>query len=440
MTIHPGQPKLDDAMLDCLQHDAFGYFIHEANPHNGLVLDKSKAGANASIAATGLALTAYPVGVHRGFMSRAAAAERTLTTLRFFANSEQGEAKDATGYKGFYYHFLDLKSGRRAGDCELSTIDTGFLLAGMLAAAAFFGADTPDEIEIRHLAATLCGRVDWPWSLNGADTIVQGWTPEGGFYPYRWQGYDEGLFLYILALGSPTFPIPVESFAAWTKSYDWRRVHGQEYVHAGPLFTHQISHIWIDLRGIQDDYMRGKGIDYFENSRRATYAQRQYAIENPQKFHGYAADCWGITATDGPGPRDAVVDGIPRHFYDYVGRGVPDGPDDGSIAPWVTLASLPFAPEIVIPAVAFFDTLKLREGNPYGFKSTFNMTACEPGSHHSCWVSPYHFGIDQGPVVLMLENVRTGMIWDLTRRSIPFVTGLQRAGFRGGWLDAVSLA
>ena len=229
----------------------------------------------------GFALTAYTIGVERGFITRAEAIERTLTTLRFFRDSEQSEEADATGYKGFYYHFLYMDTGRRAWESELSTIDSTFLLAGMLASAAYFDGDAPEEREIRSLAEELYARADWQWALNAGETVSMGWKPECGFLPYRWEGYNEALILYVLALASPTHPIPAESYKAQTRTYCWKHLYGQEFLYAGPLFIHQLSHMWIDFRGIQDEFMREKGIDYFENSRRATYAQQQYAIRNP---------------------------------------------------------------------------------------------------------------------------------------------------------------
>ena len=266
---YPKQPASSEEMLDALQRDAFGYFLHETNLANGLVADKTQPDAPASIAAVGFALAAYPVGVERSWMTRAEAVERTLAVLRFFWNSPQGTAPDATGYKGFYYHFLDMKTGRRAGRCELSTVDTGFLLAGMLTAAIYFDQDGEDEREIRTLADALYRRADWQWAQNGGATITHGWKPESGFLKYRWEGYDEALLMYALGLGSPTYPLPKESYPACTSTYQWREIYGHEFLFGSSLFIHQFSHLWIDFRGIQDDFMRDKGIDYFENSRRA---------------------------------------------------------------------------------------------------------------------------------------------------------------------------
>ncbi len=427
-----------DAELEKLQRDTFDYFLHETNPANGLVIDKNEPGWPASIAATGLALACYPVSVERGFMSRAAAIERTLATLRFFWNSLQGPEPDATGYKGFYYHFLDMQTGRRVWQCELSTVDSAFLLAGALTAASYFDADINEELEIRTLANALYQRADWQWAQNQADTLTHGWKPETGFLSYRWEGYDEALLLYVLGLGSPTFPLPERSYTAWASTYKWESCYGQDYLYSGSLFTHQLSHIWIDFRGIQDAFMRDKGIDYFENSRRATYVQQKYAIDNPQKFVGYGSHCWGITASEGPGPITLNVNGIERPFFDYLARGVPYGPDDGTLAPWAVIASLPFAPEIALPTLHYcIHQAKLTQFNRYGFKASFNAShPGEPGNPYGWWVSPWHFGLNQGPIILMIENYRSDMIWRLMR-DCPYInTGLRRAGFTGAWLDS----
>jgi hypothetical protein len=430
----PITPEQDE-LLTSLQLDSFTYFIHKTNPDNGLVLDKSREDWPASIAAVGFALATYPGGVECGFMTRDEAIARTLVTLRFFANSSHGPESDATGYRGFYYHFLDMTSGRRAWRCELSSVDTAFLLAGMLAAAAYFRRETEQEDEIRSLADALYRRTDWRWMLNGGAALSHGWTPEKGFLHFSWQGYDEALLLYVLGLGSPTFPLPAESYQAWLSTYKWKRIFGIEHLYAGPLFIHQLSHVWIDFRGIRDEFMRLHELDYFENSRRATLIQQQYAIRNPREFEHYDELCWGITASDGPGPRTLRVDGIERVFYDYVARGVPYGPDDGTVAPWAVIASLPFAPEIVLPTIRNYERMQLNESQQYGYKATFNSTYPVQPKHEYGWVSPYHFGINQGPIVNMIENYRSGFLWSLMRRCPYVVTGLRRAGFSGGWLE-----
>jgi hypothetical protein len=421
-------------LLHALQSESFDYFLNEYNPANGLVHDKTCDTWPASIAAVGMALTAYPIGVERGFMKRAAAVALTLTTLRFFANSDQSGGPQSTGYKGFYFHFLDMNSGKRVWDSELSSIDTALLMAGILAAAAYFQGGDAEETEIRRLADSLYRRVDWAWMLDDKLTICHGWKPESGFLPWHWEGYDEALILYVLALGSPTFPITPASYTAWTKTYEWKEIYGIDFLYAGPLFIHQMSHVWIDFRGIRDAFMREHDCDYFENSRRATLIQQQYAMRNPMGFKQYGEFCWGVTASDGPGDVKRRIGGVQRSFFDYVARGVPYGPDDGTLAPWAVVACLPFAPEVVLPTIHFFQNIQLREVNPYGFKASFNSTyPCK--AHLKCgWVSPYHFGINEGPTVIMIENFRTDFLWSLTRQCPYLSQGLRLAGFTGGWL------
>jgi hypothetical protein len=425
---------ISDRDWGLLQFTTVLYYLHETNPDNGLVRDKTDPTAPVSIATVGLALASLPVMVHRHVLTREFAAKIARKRLRFLMQYPQGPEPDATGYRGFFYHFLDIETGRRVWRCELSTIDTAFLFAGALTVATYFDRDTPDEAEIRSLGFGLYERADWAWACNGGSTLTHGWTPEQGFLPYRWEGYDEGLLLYILGLGSPTHPLPPESYRGYCSTYRWKSIYGRELLFSGPLFTHQLSHLWIDFRGIRDDFMRGRGSDYFENSRQATLLQQEYAIRNPLGFEGYGPHCWGFTACDGPGPATRVVGGASRTFFDYIARGVPYGPEDGTVAPWAAIASLPFAPEIVIPTIRNFANLHLGMTGKYGFKPSFNPTFKVPESDTGWWVTPYHFGIDQGPVVLMIENYRSGLLWDIMRRCTPIRDGLRRAGFSGGWL------
>jgi hypothetical protein len=421
-------------LLDAVQRETFQYFLDETNLANGLVRDSTRKDSPASIAAVGLGLTAYPVAVERGLISRAAAVERTLSTLRFFWRSRQGPEPDATGYRGFYYHFLDMLTGARAWQCELSTVDSALLLAGMLTAAAYFDAARPMEREIRDLAERLFARVDWQWAQDGGLTVTHGWLPESGFLPYRWEGYDEALLLYILGLGSPTHRVSSASYRAWAATYEWRSVYDIEYLYAGPLFTHQLSHLWIDFRGIQDLFMREHDNDYFENSRRATLVQQQYAIRNPRGYAEYGENCWGITASDGPGNLTREIGGVARQFFGYLARGVPGGPDDGTIAPWGVVASLPFAPEIVLPTMANFRRMHLGGAHRYGHRMTFNPSFPDPGGSPHGWVLPSFCGLNQGPGVIMIENFRSGLVWRLLRDCRYMVAGLRAAGFSGGWL------
>jgi hypothetical protein len=427
----------DSAMFDRLLRETFDFFRNEVNPVNGLLPDKTQPGSPSSIAALGMGLSAYVVAVERDLLSRTEAIDRTLTLLRFFDASQQGPEPDATGYKGFYYHFLDMQTGRRAWQCELSTIDTAIFIAGALTAASYFTGNSETESAIRELAEVLYRRVDWKWSLNGGTTICHGWKPESGFLPYRWDtSYSEALILYMLALGSPTFPIGAEGYREWTSTFALKNIFGIEHLYAGPLFIHQMSHLWLDFRGIHDDFNRKTGIDYFENSRRATYVQRQYGIENPLGFSHYHKYGWGFTASDGPGPAVLKVNGIEREFFDYTARGAPFGPDDGTIAPWAVVASLPFAPEIVIDTVRHaIERLNLKRRSPYGFAASFNPTYPDTSRNPHGWVSPWIFGLNQGPIILMIENFQSELIWKCIRNCRYIVSGLRRADFRDGWLD-----
>jgi hypothetical protein len=423
---------LDDALLDRLQRAAFDYFLEASNPRNGLIADTSRKGSPASVAVVGFALSAYAVGVERGWLARAEGVTRTLASLRFFESSQQGPEPDATGHHGFYYHFLDLESGRRVWQCEVSPIDSAFLVAGMLTAAVYFDADTPSEAELRRLAHELYARMDWDWARNGKETVAQGWKPDAGFLHYRWQGYNEASLLYILGLASPTHPLPSACYQAWTATYQWENIYGQDLLYAGPLFIHQFSHAWIDFRDIRDAFMAQKNSDYFENSRRAIAVQRRYAHHNPHREACYGPDCWGLTACDGPGFLSLHAGGRQRRFFEYAARGVPYGPDDGTIAPTAALASLPFTPALALAAVRRFFELYPEWTESFRLPSGFNRAM--PSADARGWVSEGYFGLDQGLVVLMIENYRTGLIWKLTRQCEPIRRGLRAAGFEGGWL------
>jgi hypothetical protein len=423
----------DDEMLLGLQRETFDYFMDVAHPDTGLVADNTSPDAPSSIAAVGLALGAWITGTERGLISRSEAIQRTLRVLSFFQSSHQGTEKDATGYKGFYYHFLDMKTGKRACESELSTIDTALFIVGALAASEYFSNDHEDEKEIRSKVDFLYRRIDWKWALNGENTLTHGWFPESGFIPYRWDNcYSEALILYILAMGSPTFPIGGDGYRKWTSTFQLSKSYDLEYVHAGPLFIHQMSQIWLDLRGLYDDFNQKIGFDYFENSKRATYAQRQYAIENPKKFAHYDENTWGLTASDGPGPANLVIDGLNRTFYDYIARGAPDDIDDGTVSPWAVVTSLPFSPHIVLSAIRHaIEKLALKDKRRlYGFDASFNPTFPDKSLNHLGWVSPWRYGLNQGPIILMIENYFSGLIWKLMK-SNPFVmNGMKHAGFK----------
>ena len=427
----------DKDMLEKLQRETFDYFLNEVNPVTGLVADKTEPGFPSSIAVTGMAITAYIVGVEKKILSRKNAIERILKILRFFYDSKQGKQANATGYKGFYYHFLKMNNGEREWNCELSTIDTSLFIAGALCAATYFKKKNREETELRDLADKLYRRIDWQWALNNEDTICQGWKPKSGFFPYRWdENYSEAMIMYMLALGSPTFPIKPSGYKKWTNTFKLTEVYDISYLYAGPLFIHQFSHMWIDFRGIHDEFNKKTGFDYFENSRRATYVHRQYAIENKLEFKNYGEYCWGLTASDGPGKKTLKIAGKQRVFYNYIARGAPYGPDDGTVSPWAVVASLPFAPEIVIKTIRHaIEKLNLKPHKLYGFDSSFNPTFPEKTANPNGWVSQWRFGLNQGPIVIMIENHNTELIWNIMKKCTYLTQGLQMAGFSNGWLD-----
>jgi hypothetical protein len=434
-----------------LEERTFRFFWETVNRENGLVPDRWPSLSFCSIAAVGFALTAYPIGVDRGWCSRADARDLTLTTLRFFHGAPQGDARSGTtGHKGFFYHFLDMKTGLRFRTVELSTVDSTILLMGMLFAGAFFDRDDPAEAEIRRLSSEIYKRADWTWFQAGRKAIPMGWHPETGFIARNWDGYNEGMFVFILGLGSPTNPIAAGSWNAWTEPYPrfWRGEGETRHLAFAPLFGHQYSHVWIDFRGIRDVAMREAGFDYFENSRRATWANRTYCAANPMDWKGYSKDIWGLTACDGPGNYQLDYEGQKRTFYGYAARGPlgqPDERDDGTIAPTAALGSLPFAPEIVIPcAEAMRNAYRGRLYSRYGFLDAFNPSfryrdvKVERGTvdPESGWVDVDYLGIDQGPILTMAANYRKDFVWKHMRKVPAVRRGLERAGFTGGWLEA----
>ncbi len=455
-------PKAQQRAVDDLQKRTFEFFRDSTNVKNGLVPDHwpddHVGDYFSSIAAVGFGLTAYGVGVERGFMSRSEAVKRTLATLRFFHDAPQSDAVDASGNHGFFYHFLDMQSGRRYHAQrwdELSTIDTTLLLGGVLFAQSYYDRATRDEKEIRKLADDIYRRVDWQWASPRAPLVAMGWTPEAGFIHVDWHGYDEAMLLYVLALASPTHPIDTSAWKAWSETYDhtWGTFQGQEHLGFAPLFGHQYSHVWIDFRGIRDDYMRAHDLDYFQNSRRATFAQREYAIHNPLQWADYGANIWGLTACNGPRKEKLAPGEVDRYahdaktFYGYAARGagLRGTIDDGTIAPTAAASSIVFAPEIAVPAIIemqhkYGDSVYTKYGFIDAFNPSFHFTdrplrtgRIVPGDG---WVDTLYLGIDQGPIVAMIENYRSDLIWKVMRRNPYIRAGLQRAGFTGGWLES----
>ncbi len=436
--------------LDELQRRNFLFFWELADTANWQVPDRYPTLTFSSIAATGFGLTSYLVGAERGWITRQQAADRVLKTLTVLKNLPQGpDPSGVSGYRGFFYHFLNLKTAHRYQNVELSSIDTGLLMAGILSCMTYFDRDDPTEKAIRETTDFLYRRVEWDWFMNEEHRMSMGWFPDRGFLASDWRGYNEAMILVLIAMGSPTHPLAPDAWEQWCKPYFWDEYKGQQMVNFGPLFGHQYSHCWVDFRGIRDRYMREKNCDYFENTRRATLANRQYCIDNPMGWEGYGPNIWGLTACDGPqdvrknGARHDVFKGREVMFNGYNARGAAadyDGNDDGTIAPTAAGGSVPFAPEFCIPALeAMWTEYGAQLLGPYGFKDAFNPSfTFEPGCENG-WFDVDYLGIDQGPIVLMIENYRSGFIWNLMKKNRYIVAGLQRAGFQGGWLDDVKI-
>ena len=404
-------PQSEAALLDDVEQRTFHFFWDLTDPNTHLIPDRAPTESFSSIAAVGFGLTAYGIGAERGYVTREAAAQRTLATLQSLLAMKQGpEARGVSGYKGFFYHFLDMKTAERFKDVELSTVDTSLLMAGVLFAQSYFDRDNATEKAIRDTAETLYERIEWDWEVVRPHAISMGWTPEKGFHTYDWRGYNEAMIVIILALGSPTHPVEPEAWAEYHKSDKWGTFEGQQHFLFAPLFGHQYSQVWIDFRGIQDANIRAHGIDYFENSRRATIAQWAYGTRK------YGENIWGLTACDGPD--------------DYAARGATEGDirDDGTIAPTAAISSIAFTPDL---SKAAMQAMKDKYGDQlyktYGFLDAFN-----PSQN---WFDKDYLGIDQGPIIAMIENHRSELVWKTMRKNPHMVRGLKRAGFTGGWLQ-----
>lgn len=432
----------NELLMESLSRAHFQYFVDYQNKSTGLILDRTRPGAPATIAGVGFALPAYAAASERNWISRQEALDYTLKVLRLLHDSPQGEAaQGVSGYRGFFYHFLDPNTGLRATapqfwHSELSSIDTALLMAGVRFAAAYYRGRRAEEREIRRLAEALYERVEWNWLLRENGEIGHGWTPENGLIKSVYSGYSEALLLYILALGSKRYAVPAQSWQALCSRYITADKPKKHISMPGmPLFCYQYPHCFIDFRGIKDKANRQLGFDYFENSKRAVLAHHAYAVENKKGFVGYGPLQWGLTACDGPGPMpnpDEKTGSL--EFRHYSERGI-TGFDDGTIAPTAALASLPFKPALVLRTARHW----LNKPGLYslhGFADAFNASygIASGQEKNQPWIADDRLAIDQGPVVLMFENHRSDFVWRHTRRDPVLRKALTKAGFKGGWL------
>jgi hypothetical protein len=427
-----------EIFLKDLKQRTFNYFWDLADSITWQIPDRYPTKSFTSIAATGFGLSAYLLGIENKYITREQGAKRVLNTLKWLWNSVQGSEKSGiSGYKGFYYHFLTNGQGLRFKEVELSTIDTGWLMAGILSCQSYFDGDNDMEKQIRELADWLFLRVEWDWAMNGQEVMSMGWHPENGFIKAKWIGYSEAMMLIIMGLGSTTHPIHGSAWNSWCKTYEWADFYGYEHLNFESLFGHQYSHMYIDFKGIQDPFMQKKGIDYFENSKRATLSNRAYCIKNPGNLNDYSDSIWGLSACDGPDDTVMLFKGKMINFASYRARGasVRFIVDDGTIAPTAAGGSIPFAPEECITALM---SMKNKYGEKlykkYGFIDAFNPSFITQ-EFPDGWFDKDYLGLDQGPIIIQLENYQTELIWKLMKKNKYIVNGLKKAGFKGGWLE-----
>jgi hypothetical protein len=394
----------DDEFLEDLSRRAVHFFLEQSDSGTGLVLDRARCSGDrvsgpsanvASIAATGFGLSALAVAADRNWISEAEARERARVTLRFFFNH-------AANQRGWFYHFLDATTGERVWNCEVSSIDTALLLAGMLTVRERFA-----DPEISWLASRIYNRVDFPWMLDGDSKLLShGWTPEAGFLKKRWDHFSELPLLYLLAIGSPEAPIKP---AAW---YAWQRPSvkyaGYTYSSTSALFCQQYPQAWLDLRAMRD--ADPSGIDYFENSSAATRAHRAFCLSMAPRFpQSYSENVWGITASDSA--------------RGYLNWGPSPSRVDGTVVPCAAGGSLMFAPDICVPALT---TMRERFGDRiwgrYGFCDAFNPT--------TGWVDQDVLGIDLGITLLSAENLRGGSLWRWFMRNPEVPKALELCRFQ----------
>ena len=388
----------DDALLEKLERASFRFFWEQANPETGLVRDrcnvrKADKSDLGSIASTGFGLTALCIGAKRGYVTHAEARGRALNTLRFLR-------KKMPNHRGFFYHWANVNTGERQWDSEVSSVDTAILLCGILTCRQHFAHD-----EISQLGSEIYSRVDWRWLSEDTPILPHGWRPETGFLQYRWDNYSEMMMMYLLGLGSDTYPLPVTAWDAWKRSqfeYDGIRYIGS----FAPLFVHQYSQAWFDFRGKRDQYA-----DYFQNSTIATDVHRRFCLDLKKQFPDYTDDLWGITASDS-------VKG-----YTVWGGPPATGPIDGSIVPCAAAGSMPFLPQETMRVLR---TINDRFGAhalcDYGFVDAFNPL--------TNWFDSDVVGIDTGITMVMIENARTGFVWETFMRNPEARRGMERAGLK----------
>lgn len=398
----------DEELLTLVQKQTFGYFWDFGHPVSGMARERSSSGDIVTTGGTGFGVMALIVAVERQFASREEAAGRLLKIVRFLKES-------ATSYHGAFPHWLNGRSGRTQPFSEKDNgadlVETSFLFQGLLTARRYFAEENPQEKELRELITDLWEAVEWSWfRRNGEETLYWHWSPDYGWaMNHRIRGWDECLITYLLAASSPTFPVGKAVYdSGWADGGNIRNSEAYYGIplplgpsYGGPLFFAHYSFLGLNPNGLKDRYA-----DYMEQNRNHTMINYSYCVDNPKGYTGYSEHCWGLTASD-------ENNGYSAHSPTN---------DKGVIAPTAALSSMPYTPEESMAALRFFyyklgDKLWKR----YGFIDAFNLT--------EQWYADDFLAIDQGPIIVMIENHRTQLLWNLFM-SIPEIqAGLKKLGF-----------
>lgn len=403
------KPLTDEEFLELIERKGFDFFIEHQNMRTGLFADTS-GGGSASIASTGFGLTALCVGAERGWISKADAGRRALICLNSFLPKEPGGKPLVQGKYGFFYHFVDMNTGKRSGKSEISTVDTALLVCGALTAGEYFGG------EIKEKATEIYKAVEWgeflsqeegPWG----NVFSMGWSPERGFLEAYWDFYtDEVVLVSLLAVGSPTHPVDPEAFYKWTR-YIGPYEDGEDFVYSwhGALFSYQYAHVWFDFRDIVDR----DGINWFDNSRKATLANRQFCIDHRDEYKTYGPNTWGVTSMDRP-------EAYTMH-YGTPPTGSGEALHDGTISPTGPAGSMPFTPYLSLSALKYMYLHYPRLWGEYGIKDSYNL--------ETNWYASTYYGIGVAMMVLPIENFRSGFIWKTFMKNEYIQDALKKTGF-----------
>lgn len=392
--------KYGDKLLLKELKKSYNFFIKESNLDRnsdgyGLIRDKNMyANEVASIASVGYGLAALIIGVKRNWITNKKAYERASKTLDTFLNYAEGE-------NGFYYHFINMNTAKRVWNCEISIIDTAIFICGAIAAGEFFGG------EVKEKAEELYKRINWEWYRNKKNNyFYMGYKPEKGFWG-QWDMYAEQLMLYVLGVASPTFSINKQMYFDMQKPKEnFGEIKDIIYTYCGTLFTYQFSHAWIDFRGRKDC----EGVDWFENSIKATLANRNYCIQNSKKFKTFGENSWGLTACVGP-------KGYSGGYGAKPSMANIDEQNDGTISPCGAAGSIVFTPELSIKALEYFYNNFSNIWGKYGFKDSYNLENGE-------WYSTEVIGIDKGISMVMIENYLSQTIWNCFMKNVYIQKGL----------------